>query len=191
MQLNTYQTLAARTAKMYPTLAQNLDHAVLGMCSEYFELNQASTLEEAVEETADIAWYIALAATVMGITLTQALDVNEGVDAHGLQAALPSSLGPGRSLSPYWDRHLGRFTTFVKRVYIYGKEATPEMLAQAQEDIGRLLVLCAAHAERNNFTLAAAMRKNIRKLQERYPDAYSDAAAEARADKGGLDATRS
>jgi hypothetical protein len=32
---------------------------------------------------------------------------------------------------------------------------------------------------------------NIEKLRQRYPEAYSDAAAEARADKGGADARNS
>jgi hypothetical protein len=35
------------------------------------------------------------------------------------------------------------------------------------------------------------MDENIAKLQERFPNAYSNAAAEARADKGGLDARNS
>jgi hypothetical protein len=37
----------------------------------------------------------------------------------------------------------------------------------------------------------AIREKNIAKLRQRYPDKYSDEAAEARADKGGLDARQS
>lgn len=85
----------------------------------------------------------------------------------------------------------GEFATEVKRAFIYGKEITDEMRAHIVEELGDTLwyiALAATHLEVNLSDLA---RLNIEKLAKRYPEKYSDQAAEARADKGGLDARTS
>lgn len=85
----------------------------------------------------------------------------------------------------------GEFTTEVKRAAIYGKPITDEMRAHMAEELGDLLWYVALAAEKLGIPMSAMARDNIEKLRKRFPDAYSDAAAEARADKGGLDARSS
>lgn len=85
----------------------------------------------------------------------------------------------------------GEFTTEVKRAAMYGKEITDEMRAHMAEELGDLLWYVALAAENLGIPMAAMARDNIAKLQKRFPEKYTDAAAEGRADKGGLDARSS
>ena len=117
MNFNDYQRKVLRTAKTYPTLAENLNHAALGIATEG-----------------------------------------------------------------------GEFTTEVKRAVIYGREITPEMREHMIEELGDLMWYVALAAEHLGVNLGGIARENIEKLQKRFPQAYSNEAAEARADKGGLEA---
>lgn len=85
----------------------------------------------------------------------------------------------------------GEFGTIVKRCLIYDKEFTPEMREHAVEELGDALWYIALAARTLDVPLGEIARRNIDKLALRYPEKYSDAAAEARADKGGADARSS
>jgi len=117
MDFNDYQRKAVSTAKMYPTLAENLNHAALGLTTE-----------------------------------------------------------------------VGEFTTEVKRAVIYEREITLAMREHMLEELGDTLWYIALAAEALGVNMNGLARENIAKLQKRYPQAYSNEAAEARADKGGLEA---
>jgi NTP pyrophosphatase (non-canonical NTP hydrolase) len=65
------------------------------------------------------------------------------------------------------------------------------MAAHMAEELGDLLWYIALAAESLGISMADMARGNIDKLQQRYPEKYSNDAAEARADKGGLDARTS
>lgn len=86
---------------------------------------------------------------------------------------------------------VGEYTTEVKRAAIYGKPLGPVGTENMVEELGDVLWYVAVAADALGFTLDQVCQMNIEKLRIRFPDAYSNAAAEARADKGGLDARSS
>jgi len=86
---------------------------------------------------------------------------------------------------------VGEFVSEVKRIAIYGKEVNSEMIAHMQEEVGDILWYVALAASSLHCGLSALAQRNIDKLAIRYPDKYTDVAAEARLDKGGLPHTQS
>lgn len=85
----------------------------------------------------------------------------------------------------------GEFTTEVKRMAIYDKPMTEEMRQHMAEELGDLLWYVALAAEHLQIPMAKICRDNIEKLRTRFPEKYTNDAAEARADKGGADARSS
>lgn len=85
----------------------------------------------------------------------------------------------------------GEFTTEVKRAVIYGKEISEEMRQHMVEELGDIMWYIALAATHLDTTLSTIAKQNVAKLAERFPDKYTDQAAEARADKGGADARSS
>ena len=115
MNFNEYQVSALRTAKLFGTVKENLNHAALGIATEG-----------------------------------------------------------------------GEFTTEVKRLVIYGNPMTVGVQQHMAEELGDLLWYIALAAESLGASLHQIARDNVTKLQKRFPDSYTDKAAEARADKGGV-----
>lgn len=74
----------------------------------------------------------------------------------------------------------GEFADAVKKHAVYNKPLDAE---NCIEELGDLLWYVALAAETLGVSLGEIMQRNIAKLQVRYPDKYSDAAAVARADK--------
>lgn len=81
----------------------------------------------------------------------------------------------------------GEFTSSVKRMARYGKEMTSEMEGHLLEELGDTLWYIALAIEALGKKMEDVADNNIAKLRIRFPDAYSNEAAESRADKGGLD----
>lgn len=79
----------------------------------------------------------------------------------------------------------GEVLTEVKRAAIYGKAVD---ISHIKEELGDILWYIALAANAMDVSLSAIAEANISKLRARFPEAYSDAAAEGRADKNGLDA---
>lgn len=86
---------------------------------------------------------------------------------------------------------VGEYTTEVKRMVIYEKPLDDARRAHMAEELGDIMWYMAIAADALGLELAEICRSNINKLQLRFPDAYSNHAAEARADKGGADARNS
>lgn len=80
----------------------------------------------------------------------------------------------------------GEFASEVKRMRFYKKPMTEEMHKHMCEEVGDALWYIAKACEHLHVPLAQIARENIAKLAARYPEKFSPAAAEARADKGGL-----
>lgn len=74
----------------------------------------------------------------------------------------------------------GEVLDAVKKTWIYGKELDRENIL---EESGDLLFYITALLTENGFTLEDAMEYNIKKLEKRYPDGYTDSAAIERLDK--------
>lgn len=85
----------------------------------------------------------------------------------------------------------GEFTTEVKRMVIYDQPLDPSREAHIREELGDILWYVALACEALGMSMHLVARENIDKLQKRFPEKYTNAAAEARADKGGLDARNS
>lgn len=192
MHFNEYHDLAQRTAKQYPMMQQNLIHAALGLSTEFMEAFVAFDPEHVKEEIGDYCWYIPVACEALGFKLgdlvaevlkLDIVDANASVIQSRAATRIGSSLMMQIGAKPTGD-----FITMVKRVAIYDKDLSPVMVAQAKGYLVNMVQFAAVMAERCGFTLAAALRDNIAKLRERFPDKYTNEAAEARADKGGLDA---
>lgn len=82
---------------------------------------------------------------------------------------------------------VGEFTTNVKRAAIYDKPIDEKMREELFEELGDIMWYVALAATKLGVALELICEANIDKLRRRFPDKYSNEAAEARADKGGLD----
>jgi NTP pyrophosphatase (non-canonical NTP hydrolase) len=74
----------------------------------------------------------------------------------------------------------GELLGMVKANWIYGREFDHDNML---EECGDLLFYIAAMLDTNGLTLHHAMQNNYDKLKKRYPDGYTDKAANERADK--------
>ena len=85
----------------------------------------------------------------------------------------------------------GEYATEVKRAHIYGKPMTDEMRAHMIEELGDTMWYVAYACAALDVKLGTVLQQNIDKLRKRFPEKFTQEAAEARADKGGLDARSS
>lgn len=177
MSLDGYQQLALRTAK--PLERQPaLEHAAMGLVSDAGELvsavkaievyGKAPDYDNLREECGDVLWFAAYAAHLHGAKLS----------AVATRYTMP---------------HEDKSDTVVHRalrvvncaVHCANNIAWPEH-AHAEHALNHL-ALTLEYLERvmdcYGLDIQSVMRANILKLRKRYPDAYSDAAAQARADK--------
>ena len=193
MDFNTYRPLALRTAKMFPEPRLNLRHAALGLLTELGELatevkrvaiyGKEQTLamtDHMIEEAGDAQWYVPLALLAVEATDEEVAEAFATFSLGGQlrcedladACCVLSLMAGGVALSVAGSEGIDREITIlscVALISIMDAKVAP-MLAIHPDDL---------------------RAKNIAKLRLRFPDAYTDAAAEARADKGGLPATES
>lgn len=101
MTINEYQALAMRTAE---EKGRTWSNVALGLCGESGEvadiikkyLHQGHPLDRGrlLDEIGDVAWYLALAATVAGVTLEEVLQAN--IDK--LMGRYPEGFDPEKSI---------------------------------------------------------------------------------------------
>lgn len=196
MNLNDYQTAALRTAKMFPTMAENMAHAALGVITEVGEFTTevkrhtiySKPLDDQmsghmIEELGDLMWYIALGTHSVGLTLQGAYDMDD--DKH-----------PATGNETFAQLSFG--LSMVSMVIAGVALACEADEDDVRKDIREIAVMFSATmqiidsiANRLGVTIGELMERNIAKLRLRFPEKYSDDAAEARADKNGLDARAS
>ncbi len=197
MQVNQYQALAMRTAKMFPDLGMNLIHSALGIGSEIGELAETVNAiwlevpqppeakpyaENILEEVGDAAWYAALGCAHMGWNFEELIVTDPNV-VHELNWPLWKAM---QSWSPVAIHECaagfaGELLTIVKAHAVYGK---PLAEPHFRMTMGLYITALAALIESyQTYTFVQALEHNIEKLRKRYPDKYSDADALARADK--------
>lgn len=193
IQLSEYQALALRTEKPLPTPHARMVHALLGLITETGEICTEvkrmaiyeKPLDDArrnhiAEEIGDVMWYLAIAGDAIGSSVFSFpvnLEVPEDLCFSHISLAMSSDIGG-----------------LVDAVMFAEDGCDSDSVSNPAEVRERLTMVYA-----NLGTLAAMIGvsieqiagENIAKLQERFPDAYSNDAAEARADKGGLDARNS
>lgn len=85
----------------------------------------------------------------------------------------------------------GEFTSEVKRMSAYSKVMSAEMKAHMLEELGDTLWYIALACDALGADMGTVAFENVNKLRKRFPDKFTNDAAEARADKGGLSHTES
>jgi NTP pyrophosphatase (non-canonical NTP hydrolase) len=193
MNFQQYKPLALRTEKPLATAFLRLEHACLGLATEggeftttvkrvaiYGKAISPEFIKHMREELGDTLWYVAIACDALDFDLSEYQYLYDPSYFDNLSVTDRLKLISLR---------LSMETGFIS-FYLPNFEGAGE-----RDSIMRSLlnIVCAvAHAcDTLGFTIEEIMAENIAKLKERFPDAYSNTAAEARADKGGLDARNS
>lgn len=77
----------------------------------------------------------------------------------------------------------GEFATEVKRVTVYDKPLDASMIGGMIEELGDAMWFVSLGCAALGTTMEAVALSNIAKLRKRYPQGFSETAAEERADK--------
>jgi len=194
MNLADYHAAAIRTAKWFPSIQENLEHAALGLTTEVGEFATVvkrvtiygkpmtpEMREHAIEELGDLAWYLPLACHAMGTTLDRVVAESDGDFSAMPELSLKHSCLTLAGIA-------GTIAAIIASISIHGQlDDISELKPMLALTVMALDQCCRAI----DADPAAVRAANIGKLRLRFPDAYTDHAAEARADKGGLDARNS
>lgn len=201
-----YQGLALRTEKPLPTRTDRLEHAGLGLFTEAGEIGTPikrvaiyrksldelnkdgkTTLRQNIaEEIADAFWYLAIATDAIQGDLFVQLG-----DMMALRRDHVTSEQQMRRGALSLSSHVGRFNDTVLQLIKYPTTDSAETNKRLHTSIYYIAQCLLDIADAAGVNVLLALNDNVAKLRERFPDAYSDVAAEARADKGGLDARNS
>lgn len=166
----TYEAFVVSRIKWLSSMEEDLLHASVGLAGEAIELNYSLDPENEVEELGDLCFYLQHAwATIE----------KWGVESSG---AYHTPAGESLETSVY-DRIIqtsGDILDMAKKVWVYRKPVRTLPLAGALMHLDYLV---------NRFCSEEGLERprvealNQAKLEKRYPSGYSDAAAQARADK--------
>lgn len=207
--LEHYVPLALRTEKPLPE-AHRYAHASLGLTTETGEIvtqikriaiygksledrdkpeeghSEGKTLRQHIsEEIGDMLWYMAIPSNALGFNFVYAMEGMQPLYREGRTNAgrlfkaalsLPAPVGRFAGLADLVLRHEG---------------TTPGLRDAMHQELSYIAQELVNIADAIEVPLERIAGQNIAKLRKRFPDAYSDEAAEARADKGGLDARNS
>lgn len=194
MNLVDYHNAAIRTAKWFPSIQENIEHAALGLVTEigefativkrvaiYGKPMTPEMREHALEELGDAYWYLPLVCQAMGTTLervvAESADNFDKLPELSLKHSCITLAGIG-----------GTFSAYSASISIQGQTDEISELKPIVALLSMCLDQCCRTLDADPTDVRSA---NIAKLRLRFPDAYTDEAAEARADKGGLDARNS
>ena len=190
MNYQEYSALAIRTAKLFNSSTEDLNHAALGISSEAGELcltvaaawmRMPFQPDNIVEELGDCAWFSNLAACVMGYKLEEL--VLEPAEASDMSPELAGAV-MGRNpvaLTLMLNYFAAEFASTIKAYVVYGKPLDTN-LATRQLKLVFTTIILLSDIHGINFE-ETTMPANIDKLAKRYPEKYSDQAAIKRADK--------
>lgn len=192
MNFDDYYPLALRTAKVFISPRENLRHAALGLITELGEFTTEvkriaiygrpmsdEMRAHMIEEIGDAMWYVPLALSTF--------------DAKTLVYFEPGDPSAKRveAIDNLADAAVAAAVCMAPIVahLIVAEDADAVMMFGALSVLVHLIdKRIAPMLGTTGDEIRAA---NIAKLRERYPDKYTDEAAEARADKAGLPASQS
>ena len=188
MNLTAYQQAAIRTAKWFPSLAENLAHAALGLITElgefatvvkrveiYGKEMTSEMLFHAEEELGDTYWYVALGCEALKCQLQDQVNKNQltgkffELDIKNTLLLLANCVGTIAGCKICEDDN---------------SQDMPKLFGIAAELLDQCCIKLGLNPEN-------VRSNNISKLKLRFPDKFSNEAAEARTDKGGADARNS
>lgn len=154
-----YIALAARTeaAEKFTTPDRFL-HGAIGIFTELVEFREAKTRENKIEEIGDLLWYIALIMRVGGQTSFHILvrTVDENVSVLSATAVIADA---------------------AKRWKYYSAEPDDKVWDNVYDALAIILSAINGYAMQLNVTTEMIMASNIYKLQQRYPQKFTEAAA--------------
>jgi hypothetical protein len=188
MKFAEYRPLALRTAKRFPSLREDFEHAALGLSTEIGEVNtevkrvviygkvmteemRLHTLEE------------------LGDTLAHAIDELDQEQDESLMDLFKPISGDLKKCGLFLAS-LGGAVAMASTIPEddYGTRSQRD---QIRSVLSAIVFVVDHMSVMLGSTGNLTRSENIAKLRLRFADQYSDLAAEARADKGGLPATQS
>jgi NTP pyrophosphatase (non-canonical NTP hydrolase) len=195
MNIIEYVPLAVRTEKVLPTM-NRLVHGCMGLITEIGEVTtelkrmaiygkplDAERKANLLEEVGDVMWYIAIILDALGADLTY-MDLAPKMDMPDEQE------GKYESLALVLGMHCG-MVCYTTQSFIVENTVDNEQIPHYLASLAMLINAVYVLALFCDSTLEQAMEDNIAKLRVRFPNAYTNEAAEARADKNGADARNS
>lgn len=142
-------------------------HAAIGMVGEVRELRDSTGRENTIEELGDFMFYLHAYGNTLPDTMMDVVD----------------KLGDASPSVDQLDIAAHKLLDFAKKETIYCKAFDESNVSQI---VGELWYFVAAYARAElTMCIPELMIANIAKLEKRYPSGYSNAAAQARADKAG------
>lgn len=157
MRIIEYSKLALRTESQGHSTVQRLNHAALGLVSEFAELVEVGS--DYLEELGDLFWYLNLAADALGTTL-------DNLDESSFEPDADSIMNIGACA--------GNFSNWVKRAIFYN-ENIEEVNKKGIHPKGEMIThLCQlkrelfAVAEEFDYEIEDILESNIKKLEVRY-----------------------
>lgn len=164
---NPGETLAGLTPRSAAML-----HAAVGIVGEVIELFQSDTMKNTLEELGDIVFYCEAMGQLVGYKHPEQLDMLDADSAAGIATV-------NKAVAMLLEA-AGDMLDTIKKHAIYGKVLdVPRVHIQLQVVLTQVAVV----GEANAYYVDGIKRLNVKKLTQRYPAGYTDAAAQARADK--------
>jgi NTP pyrophosphatase (non-canonical NTP hydrolase) len=159
--MKNYQELAKRTCASLGDEKLDLAHMVLGIISEQEELLQAIVKEDEVnqrEEMADICWYLANYCTFRNYDFSKLVEEYQfGFETEDWEENVCT-----------FDVYSSKLADYVKKYIAYGKSIDRELEERALGGI-----IYSFQFEDCEFDFNKDLERNIKKLEARFPEKFS------------------
>lgn len=169
-----YSEFVQSRVKWFPTVQENLLHATIGLIGEVVELSFYVDAGNFIEEHGDLEFYL----QHLNLTINTNNIAVKPTEVNRIEAQALEKDPMGKILF-----HTGELLDLAKKAWVYNKPV--ESLDWNHHTV-RVNLCLHFLATSHGFTQDASREANMAKLRKRYPDGYSDAAAQARADKTSL-----
>lgn len=156
-------------------------HAALGLTSDSAELLASKNRINTIEECGDLLWFCAVGAEGLGGNIFRSIGGTGGYYGD-FELICQETDSIMKNLQVY----AAEFSDLVKKKVFYGSEfvkgkSGPKINETLQRLLGRIVLSVAAYAQSYlDLTLDDIMQRNITKLEIRYPDKFTEAAAQNR-----------
>lgn len=161
MILKDYQEQVKRTLPDLGSIELNIAHMIFGMTSEYEEQYNAKDEVNFSEELADNLWYLCNYCNFKNIDLWRVFQFIDGYYEIQQKDDYLQQL----------QCAVSKLTDLEKKILAYKKVIQREDIIDAVVKIAQRLNDCYYY---DNLSPNASMEKNIKKLQARYPDKFSE-----------------
>lgn len=170
-----YQEFVTSRVKWLETPQLDLVHSAMGLLGECVEFAEAKLPSHKIEELGDLEFYFEHADQVVaGLSRMYPISVIS-IDRNEAQALERDPL--------FWLTHwAAEYHDYAKKAFIYNKDLA-QLVDKFNSALRRMQLCLHFLAGQINMTRESIQEHNQSKLEQRYPVGYSDAAAQARADK--------